>query len=345
MIGSRNPGYYLALTEEEKWYEAAFAVNPDGYMGLVISDKSRQAGLIKFDPRMDKIYEKAEPVFEGFLLFVLNRVRSSIKLLEEGTYNAWVEENLPYRLRTGTIQRSMLWSLDPEIRKYELDGLSDTEIQEFASNVEKMNSMKKNDFKISHFTSGEFFRLCREGYKASYPERYDASLDDVSLYRLLSDGRDDGLSEIDTESEDELRRWFGGELQHFNGSHPWEVIPGGNSTHVDFFLSLENDGTFRLSMAGRYRTHEVVRFFNVLCKERKYPVFLYDAEGILNRVTGKGLYGILPEDAPMTYAWQYFDDESILDAVHLDQLEEDGVNLSVFLPYIKWGKEEYVELS
>lgn len=330
--------------EEKKWYEAAFAVNKYGYMGLIISDKGHHTGLIKFDPVEDKTYENAEPIFEGFLLFVLERVKFSIKRLEDGIYNAYVSEYLPYSLRTGMIPRSMLWKLDPEVKKYDRDGLSDDEIQEFACNIEKMNSMKESDFRISHFNSGEFFRLCREGYEAAYPERYDASLDDVSLYKLLSDGRDDGLSDIDPRSEDELRRWFGGELQHFNGSHPWEIIPGGNSTHVDFYLRLEKDGTFRLSMAGRYRTHEIVRFFNILCKEREYPVFLFDAEGILDRISGKGSIGILPENVPLTYAWQYFDDDSILDAVHLYQLKVDGV-LEDLLPFVTWKKEEPAELA
>jgi hypothetical protein len=60
--------------------------------------------------------------------------------------------------------------------------------------------------------------------------------DDVELYKRIADGRDNGLTEIALDSADEFVRWQNGELQKFNGNHPWEVIRGGNSTHVSLFV-------------------------------------------------------------------------------------------------------------
>lgn len=328
--------------DELCWYQAAFSTTEEGYMAFLVSGGKHETAFLKFDPRCDKIYAGVDSYYADFLRYSADRVREATRMLGEETYNSYVEKNLPWKYRTGTIPREVLWKLAPEIREYDLDDLTEEDISVFEENVAKMPEQDKAA--IQHFTSGEYFRLCRLGYQEAYQKRYDASLNDVDLYRRLSDGRDNGLSKIRTDSEDELRRWFSGELQEFNGSHPWEVIPGGNATHVSFDMYLDKDG-FHLSVDGKYRTYETVRFFNALCRDGKYPVYLYHAESILNRLKGKGLYGVVPTDVPLTYVQQYFPEGEVIDAIHLYNLDEYDIGSAGVLPYISWHREPAVQLT
>jgi hypothetical protein len=328
--------------DEICWYHAVFSTTEEGYMAFLVSGGKHETAFLKFDPQQDKIYAGADSYYADFLRFSAERVKDSIRMLEEGTYNSYFEANLPWKYRTGTISREVLWKLAPKIREYDLDDLTQEDISVFEENVARMPS--EDEAAFPHFTSEDYFRLCRMGYQEAYQKRYDSSLNDVDLYRKLSDGRDDGLSKIRTDSEDELRRWFSGELQEFNGSHPWEVIPGGNSTHVSFGMHLDREGNFHLSLDGKYRTYETVRFFNALCRDGKYPVYLYHAESILERLKGTGLYGIVPTDVPLTYVQQYFPEGEVIDAIHLYNLDEYDIGSAGVLPYISWHRESEVQL-
>ena len=221
--------------DDNCWYHCAFSTTEEGYMAFLVNN-GRDTAFLRFDPREDKVYENVESYYIEYLRYSLDRVEETVRKLKDGTYNSDIEKKLPFKYRTGTMPREMLWKLVPEFCEYARDGLSEEEIADFEKNTANMLSEDENA--IPHFTSGEFFRLCRLGYREAYPERYDSFMNDVDLYRRLSDGRDDGLSKIRSDSEEELRRWFSGELQEFNGSHPWEVIPGGNATHVSFGVYL-----------------------------------------------------------------------------------------------------------
>ena len=87
-------------------------------------------------------------------------------------------------------------------------------------------------------TSGLFYECCKAGYIANDYEGSN-TLSGKELYLKHADGRDEGLRDIDENSPEAFRQW----LKNRNQSgHPWEVFPGGNSTHVSLFVCKNENG-------------------------------------------------------------------------------------------------------
>ena len=127
-------------------------------------------------------------------------------------------------------------------------------------------------------TSGLFFRMCAAGYDAVDSAKYSGA-DPKARYVRWADGRDEGLRDIDEDDAEAFSRWYHG--KRFGG-HPWEVIRGGNSTHVDLYVSDDDNGWY-FAVAGKHRIMEAVRFFLAIRKEGM-PVTLLDGEKILKAV-------------------------------------------------------------
>ena len=50
-------------------------------------------------------------------------------MLRDGTYNEFVEKNLPYPYRTGVIKRSAVYAAEPDYKEREFEGLKPEQIQ------------------------------------------------------------------------------------------------------------------------------------------------------------------------------------------------------------------------
>ena len=84
---------------------------------------------------------------------------------------------------------------------------------------------------------------------------------------------------------------------------------------------------------------ETIRFFNAL-KKIGAPIFLNDAQNILNRLLGNDKIGIVPYYVTPRYCESYFPNEKILDFMHLDnEKEEEMVKL------VKWQRIESYSLN
>ena len=82
-----------------------------------------------------------------------------------------------------------------------------------------------------------------------------------------------------------------------------------------------------------------IRFYNTL-KEANVPVYLCDAEELLNRVLEKDKIGIVPDYTITKYQESNFEDEKIIDFLHLDdEKEEEMIKLA------EWKKLEKVYLK
>ena len=145
------------------------------------------------------------------------------------------------------------------------------------------------------------------------------------MYKCLADGRDDGLTNIDLNSPEEFIRWKSGELQVFNGHHPWEVLRGGNSTHVNFGVTHRGnvkDGRFYLYLAGLHRPGEVIRFFIAL-RQHNIMVELEDMDELLARCLGTDRVGIVPNGVFPRYCEGMFPGEKVVDFINIHHWDEN----------------------
>ena len=294
---------------------------------------------------------------------IVEAAKESMRKLKEGTYNEEVANSLPYSFRTGVIERSLLWERKPEWKESDMDGISAEIAEKFVGLVSKQDG--KNELgRLDKMTANSFFRACAIGYDACGFQDPGLSLEE--RYFAHADGRDEGLSGrghginagsgIDYDDPDSWDKWYFDRERY--GGHPWEVVRGGNSTHLDLFVCHDRnhlDFLFRtgkineteykqkyekagyyFEVAGKYRMFEAINFF-VSLTEAGLPVILNDAKEILNRIEGKDYVGIVPHDVVPRYCESMFPDRygNIIDFIHVYEEE-----LECFGDLIKWLPEE-----
>lgn len=310
-------------------------------------------------------YEEAAITLCGLLK---EAAKDSMKMLREGGYNAKVAEFLPYEFRTGVIDRAVLWERDQEMKDYDLDGLSPETISSFASLIKSGINDKAMIGRLKNMTANDFYRACAIGYIACGFSENDLSPEE--LYFEHADGRDEGLSGrgyglnagpgVDPDDPAAWDEWYFHGKQ--GGGHPWEVVRGGNSTHVDLYVCHDQkeldylrrtgkitdeehqnrSGTagYYYMVAGKYRVFEAVSFYVVL-SEAGLPVILSDSEQILNRLEGRGYYGIVPHDTATRYCEGLFPERygRIIDFMHVYDEE-----MEAFGDAIEWLPEPEAKL-
>ena len=285
---------------------------------------------------------------------ITQAVPESLEKLRKGTYNQEVRERLPYWFRTGVVRRNILYERCPDWEKDRYEGLAPETVAEFRRLLESGVNDEQKIGRIKHFTANDFFRACADGYRAL---GYDCgALSPAELYLRYADRRDEGLTGtgyglnegpgIDFDDPDAWDKWYFGKR---GGGHPWEVVPGGNSTHVDLCVQHDRHGLyidFRLgriteaeystrmenagyyfTINGKHRPLEAVTFY-VTLSAAGVPVMLHDAEEILARFDGSGYVGIVPHHVIPRYCEGMFPSNygRVIDFMHVydEDMEEIG---------------------
>ena len=204
---------------------------------------------------------------QDLMEWIIKETRHSVLDLMVGTYQSEFEKIIPKRLRTGTIVRKDYWDIFPDRRDKFYSDLSQDEKDEFISFASAQpDRTHKYTQRIPNMTANLFFEACSLGYAAN---NYDIEgLSPLRQYKKFADGRDEGLMEIDADSPLEFCKWYASEDRR--GGHPWEVMRGGNSTHVQLTVRLDSKGFwFTLSGKSMVRSIETIKFYNALCRNDK----------------------------------------------------------------------------
>jgi hypothetical protein len=288
-----------------------------------------------------------------------------MEMLREGTYNKYVADNLPYPYRSGVIKRSVLYAALPEYKEQAFDGLKPEQIQRYRDLITSGANDELKIGRLEKMTANDFFRACELGYKAIGKKINEFT--PVQLYLKYSDGRDEGLTGkghglnegpgVDFDDPEAWDEWYFGS---HGGGHPWEVVPGGNSTHMDLFVrhdkhTLEwkvrlGDMTqeeadhhpvgFYYQITGKHRPMESVNFYLAL-HDAGLPVLISDAKEILARFDASDYIGIVPHAVIPKYCENMFPKEygRVIDFMHV--YEED---LEKYKDDIIWLPEDPAEL-
>ncbi len=298
--------------QDTQWYHLT-AVEDDeiGYKAIFVNNRH----VIEVDSRKEKGFANDIAEFMEWLLYA---VKQCIDELKAGTYNARINEGVPYEHRTGTIVRRDFYDLFPDLREDFFKDITKAEIEMFIELASKQKDSGDLQ-KILSFTANEFYKCCALGYKANN-YRF-TELSPKQQYYKHADGRDDGLSEINGDSVEEFINWY----HHSRIGHPWEVCRGGNSTHVSLSVYHDDSG-FYLSVAGDAVTRciEAVKFYLAL-KRAGYPVSIYHAEELIARFNETERIGVVPEGVFPRYCGGYFPNEKIIDFMNLPYEERDKV--------------------
>ena len=316
--------------EETCWYQFSAVEDADiGYRAIFIGQKF----VIEVDERKEKDYPNDISEFAKWILDALN---VAYQRLQDGSYNDFVDANLPPQHRTGTLVRKYLWDAFPDARTSFLKNISPADVAEFVKCASEQDSDRRRlTNHLKEMTANDFFSFCALGYKENNYE--GCELTPREQYYKHADGRDDGLGEIDGDSPEAFHEWYNDRNHH--GGHPWEVCRGGNSTHVSLYVHEDEDG-YTLTVAGDAwtRTIESVKFYLAL-RRAGLPVYMMEAAALADRLTEKEKIGIVPEGVMPAYCHSYFPNEHIIDFMNLpDENREE------LLPHCVWQKEPVVSL-
>ena len=316
--------------EETCWYQFSAVEDADiGYRAIFIGQKF----VIEVDERKEKDYPNDISEFAQWILDALN---AAYKKLQDGSYNDFVDANLPPQHRTGTLVRKYLWDAFPDARTSFFKNISPADVAEFVKCASEQDSDRRRlTNHLKEMTANDFFSFCALGYKENNYE--GCELSPREQYYKHADGRDDGLGEIDGDSPEAFHEWYNDRNHH--GGHPWEVCRGGNSTHVSLYVHEDEDG-YTLTVAGDAwtRTIESVKFYLAL-RRAGLPVYMMEATALADRLTEKEKIGIVPEGVMPAYCHSYFQNEHIIDFMNLPD-----ENREKLLPHCVWQKEPVVSL-
>lgn len=314
---------------EIEWYElSAVDVKDEGYRAVML----RHRFVIAQDKRRgpDNYPYEIQP----FVQWLVDGVKECIEMLRAGTYNDFVRENLPPQHRIGKIQRKDFWNVWPENRAEFFQDLAPEEVEEFirlaSLQPEKYNAIKG---RLPEMTANEFYRLCALGYAAN---KYNGcELPPKEQYRIHADGRDEDLKQIPGDDPDAFHEWLHDKSR--GGGHPWEIVRGGNSTHIDLIV-MEDEKGYWLYLAGANRAEETVKFFLAL-HGTGIPVYLNEAQMLARRLAETEMIGIVPEGVIPKYCSSWFEDEHIIAYMNLPDEDREQ-----FLPFCIWYDEPQITL-
>ena len=352
---------------ETYWYRLVIveSFNREGslsFRAIELGDKTIiSADMDRQDTPEHKFSDEAAVILCGL---ITQAVPESMEKLRLGTYNQEVNERLPYWFRTGVIRRSILFERCPEWEEERYDNLPPETVDAFRRLLESGVNDEQKIGRIKRFTANEFFRACAIGYRAL---GYDCGdLSPAGLYLRYADRRDEGLTGtgyglnegpgIDFDDPEAWDGWYFGKR---GGGHPWEVIRGGNSTHVDLFVRhdkhdleyylrlgriTEEEYSKRMEAAGYYfaihgkhRPLEAVTFY-VALSATGLPVILGDSDEILARFDGSDYVGIVPHHIVPKYCEEMFPASygRVIDFMHVFDEDMDIIGDAIeWLPVVE----------
>ena len=160
------------------------------------------------------------------------------------------------------------------------------------------------------------------------------------MYSRYADGRHEGLLDIDLDSEQEFADWIDGKHpKRSGGGHPWEIMRGGNTTHIDLSVRrpsyYQKDG-FVVELRGESigRMVETMKMLLAIY-DASLPITIDNPESVRKRLLGQDNIGIVPEYSYLHRVNQHFESrEDVFEVMYYDDL---GRYKRRITPFIKWN--------
>lgn len=296
--------------EKSKWYE--FSVSTYNKEHYFFVDSVLTFHVKTAEEMPIQIYYSSELIgwFYKIVLETLDLIKTDVAY-----YNEYRNSHLSFDRRFGKIYRKEYWSIFPEEGMTFQNHISKEDVLVLESIVNQSVDSEM-DQALKKLTAGDFFNYCRMGYEANDYFKVDKNnLSAVEMYKRMADGRDDGMTMLDLDSEPAFLDW----LRHKKGGgHPWEIFSGGNSTHISLYVrSTENGWQLVLDGSSCVRVLETVKMSIALYKNH-IPFILNKAEEILRMITGIDYIGIVPKTILPRYCGSHFPpEEKIIDFMNL----------------------------
>ena len=174
--------------EPQGWYKLATMIYENAYFVFLNGKLILQISL---EESAEYALDRSELV-----KWLLSAAEGCINMLKDGTYNAYVDANLPYRKRIGKILREDFWRIFSGEKEAYLQDISQEEIQRFGELINEQ-PLSSPTARLPGMSAGLFFDCYRSGYEAN---RYDGidTLSPKELYQTCFRILDYNLKQITT---------------------------------------------------------------------------------------------------------------------------------------------------
>lgn len=226
-----------------------------------------------------------------YLTVVKSAIEENIAVLERGTYNDMVKEELPYALRYGTINRKVFWQHYPKDKKASLNGLSEKEISDFLAVLEKEGDNYVPDNPIKGMTFNKYFDVAFECFKEL---GFKVDRDIFRTFQGYGEDFGGALFEyIDFDSVEDFDGVYDERISG-GGGHPWGLIRGSSRSRVNLYPQNVDGGyIFRLSGNPNWSAMELVRCYLTL-KKLNFPVYFSCPQATIKYLREEDLVGFVP---------------------------------------------------
>ena len=256
--------------------------------------------------------------------------------------NRQVYEAYPINRRYGTVPNYLIRSLVPDIYRIDKE-LGKAKLKKFISILESGYFHDDKKTTRESMTVNDFFDYCKIAYLAGQrkDDYIEKKLTGREMYERYADGRHEGLLEIKADSKQEFSDWIDGQHPKKTlGGHPWEIKRGGNTTHIDLYVSRPSHSQkekFMVTLSGSSigRLKETICMF-LGVTDTGLPISITDPEGICKRLLAQDNVGIIPCFDSLHRANQrFYEHQNVYDVLHYDDL---GANKRRITPFITWER-------
>lgn len=282
-----------------------------------------------------------EPLLENWT-HIIASARKWLKVVEKNWIkaNKQIQEEYPLNYRYGTVSNSLIQESLPSI--YRLDKeLGKVRTKKLIRLIEDGFFTIGENIEVQSMTATKYFEYCKIAYNAvlNRGTKEDKSLSGEEMYRRYADGRHEGLLAIDVDSEQEFADWIDGKHpKKSGGGHPWEIMRGGNTTHIDLSVSrpsyYQKDG-YVVELRGESIGRMVESMKMLLAiYDASLPITIANPESVRKRLLCQDNIGIVPKYSSLHRANQNFgSSEDVFDVMYYDDL---GRYKRRITPFIKW---------
>ena len=293
--------------EEEEWYVITQYHTRHGKRGVAIDG-------LELCATPDSMIRRGFGTRAELLGWILDVTRGTVDSVEDGTYRDRVLRDLPLGYRRGVVRRSDLWESGYQTREDVAEGLTDDEVEGFRAIVSEGlgegPSGTVPSLTLSHFLEAASLCFTVQG-------RDTDGMTVHEQYRRYSDGRYDGLLDLDPDDPDE----FSGFTSRSHDGHTWEVLPGGGFTRMHLYPCHSDTGWY-LELSGPTWRAEFVRSALAL-HGAGFPLHVYEAAEVLASLDGTDWVGIVPRGGTVAYQSHHYERHGVLDCIlYTDELVE-----------------------
>jgi len=254
--------------------------------------------------------------------------------------NKYVRDNYPLNLRYGIFPSIIARTALKDMYRVDV-ALGSIKTAQFVKLVDDGFFLDSKNITRESMTLNDYFEYCRIAYIAAQEKKneVDQTLSGRDMYEKYADGRDNGLLEITPDSTTEFAQWIDGKHpKQTTGEHPFEIKRGGNTTHIDLYVSRPSYSikeSFQVTVNAPSITRLKEAIHMVLAIHNAgLPILISNPEGVRQRLLSQDNIGIIPNYDSLHRANQRFrEDDLVVDVMYFDTL---GRYKTRAKPFVTW---------